>query len=68
MSAFFRNDANIHVHVTLVAITGTTILLLYRQVKSLQLTWRSRARRFHLQMSDLKISSRDLTTWQIPEK
>ena len=32
--------------------------------KSLQLIWRSGTRRFHLRVSDLQMSFRDLTSWQ----
>ena len=53
-------------HVTLVTIAGTTILVPYRQVKWLQLIWRSgtRTRRFHLRVPDLQMNCRNVTTWQ----
>ena len=41
-------------HVTLVVITGTTILAPYHYGKSLQLIWRSGTRRFHLRVPDLQ--------------
>ena len=47
----------------LVAITGTTILVPYPEVKSLQLIWRSGGRTFHLRVPDPQISCRDLTSW-----
>ena len=51
-------------HVTLVAISGTTILLPYLKVKSPQLTWRSGTRRLHPQVPHLEMSCRNLTTWE----
>ena len=36
----------------------------YCIVKGLQLIWRSGTHRFHLQVPDLQMSCRDLTTWQ----
>ena len=51
-------------HIALAAIIGTTTLVPYQWVKSLQLIWRSGARRFHLRVPDLQTSCRDLTTWQ----
>ena len=48
-------------HVTLVAITGTTILTPYHIIKSLQLIWISGTRRFHLRVPDLPKSCSDLT-------
>ena len=51
-------------NVTLIAMTGITILVPYYYVKSLQLISRSGTRRFNLRVPDLQISCRDLTTWQ----
>ena len=51
-------------HVTLVAITGTTILVSYLYVKSLQLLWRLGTGRFHLRVPNLHMSCRELITWQ----
>ena len=51
-------------NVILVAITGTTSLVPYLKVKSLQLIWRSGTRRWHLRVPDLQMSCSDLTTWQ----
>ena len=51
-------------HVTLAAITGTTILVLNVKVKSLQPIWRPGTRRFHLRVPDLQVGCRDLTTWE----
>ena len=46
-------------HVTLVIISGTTIMVRYFWVKSLrQLIWRSGTRRFHLRVPDLQMSCR----------
>ena len=51
-------------HATLATITGTTILVPYLYVKSLQLIWSAGTHRFHLQMPDLQnLSFRDFTTW-----
>ena len=43
------------------AITGTTELFLCYPVKSLEHTWSSGARKFHLQVPDLSMSCNDLT-------
>ena len=51
-------------HVTLTAIIGTSILVVYLWVKLLQLIWRSGTRRFHLRVPDHQMSCRDLATWQ----
>ena len=42
-------------------IGGTTILVHCHIVKSLQLTWRSGTRRFHLRVPDLQMSCSDLS-------
>ena len=49
-------------YVTLVAITGTTILGSYLGVKWLQLIWRLGTSIFHL--PDVQMNCRDLTSWQ----
>ena len=49
------------VHVTLAAITESTILVPYLQVRSLQLIWRLGTRRFHLRVPNLQKSCRDFT-------
>ena len=51
-------------HVTLVVITGTTILVPYLQVKTLQLIWRWGTRWWNLWVPHLQMSCRDLTSWQ----
>ena len=43
-------------HVNLVVISGTTKLVLYRLVKSLQLIWRSGTRRWNLRVPNLQMS------------
>ena len=50
-------------NVTLVAITKTTILVPYHYYKSLQLIGLA-THRWNLQVPDLQMSCRDLTTWQ----
>ena len=47
--------------VTLVAIRGTTILVLSLDVKSLQFTWRSDIRSWKLRVHQFQLSFRDLT-------
>ena len=51
-------------HVTLVATIGTTILVPYHWVKSLQLIGRSGTRRWNLRVPDLPMSCGDWNTWQ----
>ena len=51
-------------HINLAASTGTTILISYLEMKSLQLIWTSGARRLYLRVSDPQISCRDLTAWE----
>ena len=51
----------------LAANAGATILVPYHVVKSLQLIWKSGIRRFHLRVSDLQMSFRDLTEGSVPE-
>ena len=46
------------------AITGTTILVLYLYIKSLQLIWRPVTHRFHLRVPDVRMRCRHLVTWQ----
>ena len=49
-------------NVTLVAITGTTILMSHLSIMSLQLVWRKvSSTRFHLQFPNFQMSCRDLT-------
>ena len=48
-------------HAALVDITGTTKLIPFHSVKSLQLIWRSGTRRFHLRVPDRQMSRSDLT-------
>ena len=47
-------------HFTLAALIRTIVLVSYRQVKSLQLIWRSGTRRWHLRVPDLQVSCSDL--------
>ena len=51
-------------YLTLVVITGTTILDPYLYVKSLQLIWRSGTRKFRRRVPDHQKVCRDLTKWQ----
>ena len=51
-------------YVTLVAINGSTLLVPYLQVRSLQFTWGLDTCIFHLQLPDLQMSRKYLTTWQ----
>ena len=50
-------------HITLVAITGTTILVPYHKVKLLQLIWRYGTHRWNLRFPNRQMSTRDLITW-----
>ena len=51
-------------HVTLAAITGTTILVPYLLVKSLHVIWISSACTSYLLVPNLQLSCKDLITWQ----
>ena len=51
-------------NVTLVSITGCTILVPRFSVKSQQLIWRLGTHRFHLWVPNLQMNCRDLIIWQ----
>ena len=51
-------------HVTPVAFNGTIFPLPCIEIKALQLIWRFYTCRFHLQVPNLQMIRKDLTTWQ----
>ena len=52
-------------YIILVAIIGTTILVPYHYIKSLQLICRSGRRKCHFQGPNIQMRSIDLATWEL---